>query len=474
MIRTGGACDVDEPGRPLDEVTPDGDGGGVILLDQTLVCEAARLLEARQRPGGMRAGTGAERLVQLSLLLDAVLLYDRVLVVRAGLPSDAGRLSLRRALLAAGVLQEVDAARYAPAIAEEIGVYLTSLPWGLGDWRIRNFLGKGMTELLLVALRPPRPDGDQRRYSNYHRSVEAMTLGEELFDYDNWLDSPEGTIEAIGRAAVYSAAEDSSAVGPGVSYLRTLVYWRLAAHLGVPFYPSCRRLPQYSSITEDLRRWTQETVYQAVAASFATTVREVYDIEQPLPVYLPPALALFLERLRDGAEPGPAVLDLRREHRRLRAALADLPSARRGAASLKELRNARRRAAAALTQLDTGPRAGMGQQGALDRIVDLAPEIAKVAVNPLDITAYQAALVKAPVDWLRTWWLRRPYRPVFRLRDRLLAIRGYDRLLTAAGLDIPAAELDQFTADYETRFSKYPFYGSSRRPGSAQVTGDPS
>ncbi len=90
-----------------------------MLLDQTMLCEASRLLEgcpqgfpyveylARQQKGrnrlveqyeheiGQWFPSNAERLFNLSMLLDGLALHDHLYVLKAELPLDATHLRLR-------------------------------------------------------------------------------------------------------------------------------------------------------------------------------------------------------------------------------------------------------------------------------------------------------------------------------------------------------------------------------------------
>jgi hypothetical protein len=77
---------------------------GDVLVDQTMICEASRLLEndpdlnkyTRKMPWW--PPTHTERLVHLSTLLDALALHEHLYVLKAELPDYADKLSLRRSL----------------------------------------------------------------------------------------------------------------------------------------------------------------------------------------------------------------------------------------------------------------------------------------------------------------------------------------------------------------------------------------
>jgi hypothetical protein len=50
-----------------------------------------------------------------------------------------------------------------------------------------------------------------------------------------------------------------------------------------------------------------------------------------------------------------------------------------------------------------------------------------------------------PHAGIRRCWQRRPYRLVFRLQDRLFAVRGYDTLISeAVGVPVSCDDVDRF------------------------------
>ncbi|KUO20968.1 hypothetical protein [Streptomyces dysideae] len=116
-------------------------------MDQTMIADAARLLQNVPCGGAfgtymMNSGfdpalaaqlvvrlrrvpvTNAERLADLSALCDALLLYDKLYVLRCETPPDAEDLELRNALIDLGIVEEIDVAAHGPAIADELVAYL--------------------------------------------------------------------------------------------------------------------------------------------------------------------------------------------------------------------------------------------------------------------------------------------------------------------------------------------------------------
>jgi hypothetical protein len=442
---------------------------GSVLTDQTLVCEAARLLD----PGpASRLSADAERLAQLSLLLDAVLLYDRVYTVAADLPRDVDDLTLRRELTSQGVLAELDTSAKHDAIAKELGRFLAAASGRDPQRRpataayyekiVRTALGEPST-----SCEPPHLALDIAYYLRL--GMESDARGDAEADRRAGIrHEASQPAEPIGGMGVRLAKLITSGRSGGVpvsiaSGLRTFVYWRLSAHLDLPFYPSLRRLPDYLAITGQVRRTAQDAVYNAVAESFRTTVQQVYEDDAPLPTYLPPALTLFLSHLAEGHDLSTSIARLRTEFKPLRQALAQLQQDRERASSLSDMHAARARFAEVANQLRGH---GPGPAAVLDQALDIAPNVAVALANPLDVTSYPAALLKAPAHLIRTWWRRRPYRPAFHLRDRLLAVRDYaDLLRRATGIRIDQSQLDRVAATYDGQLQRLRLYSGARLPG---------
>jgi hypothetical protein len=449
---------------------------GSVLVDQTLVCEAARLLQGSNT-------RNAERLTQLSLLLDAILLYDRIYVLPSDLPEDASELGLRHALVDTEILADLDTRACEAAVTSELTAFLTST----GKARAAN--GRRADPAFVAAMVQAAVTGEPYSGEAFAGSVgraawsagdvvrdarsgrEGALLGEDatqaihLYVNQSALlhaPDPVGTLGSHLMRLVLSGIS-GAAIPSAASHLRTFVYWRTSAHLDLPFYPSLRRLAQYDMIAGHARPTVQDAVYHAVAESFQATVNEVYQDDVPQPFYLPPALTLFLDHLRREHDTVSAVRWLRAEFAPLRRGLARLQEERAHATSLGELRVARARFADVLDQLrNPGP---PESNAVLDQALDLAPALTSALTNPLDASSYANVLVKAPKDRIRRWWRRRPYRLAFRLRDRLLGVRHYaDLFADATGVHVDPAEFTNLNQEFGNYLNRLPATGPARRP----------
>ncbi|MCX4538246.1 hypothetical protein [Streptomyces sp. NBC_01669] len=473
-----------------------GTGRSAVLIDQTMVCEASRLLEGvpsgyrgHVLPEGMFVDEGhhifwgpttAERLIHLSTLLDAILLYDRVYVLDSGKPADEASLTLRRVLFERGILTALDTRTLAMPVSAELTQFLADIVVDrtpeFAFQASPDFVGESIRATLAhdAHERHHGPEERQQLLGALRGELEGSPIhgGLRFYREEDLRDlrtDPVGTLgfellDEIGRF-------HSGGLIGGVSHLRTFVYWRTAAHLQLPFIPSLRRLPTYHLLTEHIRNSVQERVYNAVGEAFHCAVSEVYENERPLPLYLPPALSLFLDHLRTNGNIASAIDDLRRSHRKLRRDLASFQHALEGCATLRDARDARRRLADALTALRAEPN-GAPPHGAIDQVLDIVPDAVRAAANPLDVSGYSDTLIRRPVEWIRSWWVRRPIRSAFALSDRLLDLSQYDQLLEAAtGQRCSSEQITRLHTQYGQCLALYG--GETRLPAPASPTRPP-
>lgn len=447
-------------------------GPSRVLIDQTMLFEASRLLDGNAHAASWRVGP-AEQLVHLSTLLDTVLLYDEVLVLDASLPDDADELTLRRVLLDRGILHSADTRPLATRVGNELTSFLIETgPPGRGHAPGHDVSARAVGEDVRMLLDPQAHV--QELWAEYVVEVMHAESDDRMANYDQYGISTAGLrtdpLATLGSMVVeYIHRSQSGGRAVGVSHLRTFIYWRTAAHLAIPFVPSLLRLPTYHLITDHVRRSVQDRVYDVVADAFHATVGEVYADEAPLPLYLPPALSLSLDHLRTHRDIAAGVDELRRLGHEFRRALSQFQHDLDSSSSLGDARAARRRFNATLTALRIGLDTNHhGASGTIDQLLDIVPAVAKAAANPFDVVGYADALVRRPKDWIRSWWLRRPIRPALAISGRLDELGRYDQLLAdATGLRCDQRQVDGLREQYGQALSLYG--GEGRIPATASL-----
>ncbi|WP_146075366.1 hypothetical protein [Streptomyces sp. Ru71] len=440
--------------------------GSAVIVDQTAVCESSRLLDHAPvgREFGFYLGRGLysgiglqyrtaiqswwlpsneERLIELSALLDAILLYENLFVLASENPPDGDRLTLRSALLDRGILRVLDTRPYSHPISSELESFLAnahSTGYRLDTWHsLADPRAVAQTVRACLELSTP-PSGWSSHYEPKEDLAEGLRGALEGVLADRWLVERVKELEREYhkdplRALALELLDhigyfESGSVIAGISHLRTFVYWRLSEHANMPFSPSLRRLAEYHRMTEYVRESAQERVYGAVADAFRSTVSEVFEGEQPAILYLPPALALFLETFRRGKDITKSVDHLREEYAPLRKMLAKYQEDISNSATLGQARTAKRKFNESLTRISE--KFDNPHPAFVNQALDIVPSVASMAADPLNVEKYAENLVQRPVEWLRNWWLNRPLSPIFKLRDHLLALRDYGNLLQEA------------------------------------------
>lgn len=454
-----------------------------VLVDQTMLCEAARLLAGRpaggpslERPGASGLGlflegavpTNAERLLHLSMLLDALLLFDRVLVLQGEVPPDTDSLEFYCRLIEGGAVELADPAPFADEVAMELRDFLEATEmYGrlhAGASTRRLGLSRSLAELVREYLRPsPGPTSsdyshDPRLLETLHGQVEGH---DDLYSFSpehqtmyrlDLADNALATVGANVSGNLHVAITGDPLVG--VSHLRTLIYWRVSERLEVPFLPSCRRLPPLDLIHSQLWRSVPIEIGRCVSEAFGATVDEVFEDVRPKPVLAPPFLALFLSEMRLVRDPWKCLEGLRQEFAPLRAAIRELDAKLRNAGSIKERLEAKAHAKLVLDSLG-GHHEGR-ESFSLAEVLGYAPDVIKPLSDPLDPESYDLGLLTKSAKWVRAWWTRRPFRIAYQIRDRLHAIESYGSLISdSIGVDVDAREARRFASYYDEFLSLY-------------------
>ena len=425
-----------------------------VLIDQTMLCEASRLIEGvpagaefyeylgrfekqpqlsfRQMPRtlyphyafGMEnwPPSNAERLFHLATLLDAITLYDDVRVLKAELPPDANSLPLREFLLECGIVQHIDASSTARTISDEFREFLACVePNREQVYLTREKLAEEIANVVAHSLQnTPVPRSPSETDDIFQEYPVSETVADGLIkQYEGtvshwWLEeqSQQLTANAIATLGGYMLDKigyfGSGAVVEGISHLRTFVYWRLSDHLGIPFFPSCRRLPHFEAMARQLTPTVHQEVFQVLARAFKATVEQVYEDCQPTALPVPPLTSLFLDKLRTQKDASACIMEIREEFRGLREALRNLQSELRGSASIRQRLDAKRQLAKVIEDLKQHYE--MRNDTFIDEALAFAPDVLKPLSNPMNPEKYSINLIKKPLEWIRTWWANRPFR----------------------------------------------------------------
>jgi hypothetical protein len=361
------------------------------------------------------------------------MMYDELYVLPSELPTDASSLKLRNCLLARGIVKHLRPLGLAERVSTEIESFLANI-----HPHRRGLPYKDQVPLMIGTSVRSMLGADQPRAVSEEEDDETSILLELLQgEVDGtlshwWLDGEAlraNPIVEIGSHLYDSLGYFSSgAVMQGASHLRTFVYWRTSAHLGLPFHPSYRRLPQYEAFCRHVQTAVQDNVYQAIALAFGRDVEEVYASERNMPIFLPPATALFLDRLRATGDIAGSVIWFRKEFSSLRVALKRIQADMVQGKTIAERQAGLKKLAFVLEGL-AGQYGDARNKSTLESLIDYAPEVISPLLNPMDPGSYSAKLILQPAQWIRDWWQKRPFRAAFEARDLLAKVEDYQNLV---------------------------------------------
>jgi len=463
-----------------------------VLIDQTMVCEASRLLLKTKQLSrseiphaylGLfdREPSDVERLLHLSMLLDALALHEHLYVLNAELPADATTLELRKLLFDKGIIKELKTDSYGEQVCQDFQTFLDSLlsirQVSSLDELIKLNQGKldvdrrGMAETVETIIKAVRlflncKDPGSYDYSSVmmsHYLARERTGPQTLqllseknrqkqlrFDQSELLDRP---LYILGDEMLRDlGAFDSGHAGRGVSHLRTFMYWRISEHARIVLYPSCRRAAQIDLFTDYLRAGISEKVYHVVAQAFESTLEMVYADEAPVPLFLPPTLAIFLEIYQSTSDLSEAIDEFRAQFAPMREGFQKLENDLLNAKTIRERVEIKDKILKTLKSLASHHE--LKDEATLETVIGYAELVAKPFSNPLDPSKYSKELLLKPLDWIKGWWRDRPLRTAFQLKKRLQSIENYEHLASRVlGLTFDRREKELFLKHYNSYLS---------------------
>lgn len=426
-----------------------------MLLDQTMLCEASRLLKGAPARGSFNT----ERLFNLSMLLDALALHEHIYVLKAELPPDANSLQLREHLLKKGIVSQMDTAPYLSEIRREFNVFLSNLK---RSRRRASSPSKSAIEQVKYAINDflgsPSYDTQHRDDKNRREDIRDELIKEYEGNLAHWWinrrqDNPATPLSphendlishpflALGEHMLdYVDYFYSGAITTGVSHLRTFVYWRVSEHAGIPLYPSSQRIPQLDTFADHIRLSTAEKIYRVIADAFKENIELVYEDEAQIPLFLPPSLSIFLDLYRSSHDLSRTIDDFRDEFAGVRRDFRSLEEKFTNAETLQERIAIKHQLGDVIKSVKTHYQ--LDDDSVLESVLGYAPAVLNPLTNPADPSKYSKELLTQPVEWLRHWWRKRSLRHVFRLRERLYQVSRYERLASEV-LEVQLDEQDK-------------------------------
>lgn len=405
-----------------------------------------------------------EKLLNLSILLDAIALHENVYVLKGEVPRESQALLLRQILLEKGIVKVLDTLPFEEQIVKEFSEYLNQIS-EQARWKAHRYEQTEAQAALLDGISLfmradfSREPGPTLAYATFYdlatlKEIELPYHGDEKFNSAEVYENP---MLLLGRYLVegfgYSPT-DSDPITSQSPLLRTFLYWRVSEHAGVSFYPSARRIAQYELLRTEVAKLVSEDVMKILTENFQEMVSAAYSRDVEVPIKMPPTLAIFLDIYRDTKDLSTSIIRFRQFFAKTRRALAEaedsLASVRTVGGRQKAVKRIAKTAAALNTDLNRA------DDIVLKDALEFVPEILKPLSNPLDPTNYSSRLLSRPIEWIRHWWISRPLRPVYNVKSRLSNIAQYQVLLDETlGISVSGSEqvrlIDHYTKYFQLR-----------------------
>lgn len=334
------------------------------------------------------------------------MLHDQLYTLPCQKHPETADLELSSSLIGAGIVQELDTSARGQAIVDLI-------LHGLGQIENVEAISEGYvdfegveTEIADILHGPEVIDEDQR--------------GRELGLY---------SFEDTGRSVIAAIEyESSGAYEEGRSLLRAIYYVYTAEAFRLPYWPQMGRIEFAKHFPNRFDKDTRTALYRKMADALKATVADVAaDFEESI-AYIPPFASLVLERSSKPADIIVRSFELRHEMRVLRERLRELENERLAAASLAQRKALMQKRTELLAQMSTAFERTDSVR--LQNIIRYIPELIRPALNPVDPTKYSANLLLQPVEWILSWWRKRPISMFLDVSSRVAKMHDYKDLVT--------------------------------------------
>jgi hypothetical protein len=219
--------------------------------------------------------------------------------------------------------------------------------------------------------------------------------------------------------------------------LRTYLYSRAAWKTNLAFMPDYPRVPFLESLLDEVHRSVVSEGYEVLAERLRYEAQDFLADARPVGLPLPPFMSILLSRCNSVRDIVPRLLEMREEFEVLRTNLTNLEETRLSAATIKDRNESRLRVEAIFKSVAKAfDKTGYAT---FKSVVDYAGDASSVALDWSNPASYKSSLVTQPLDWIKAWWLRRPFAQLFDIGQEFRRIEDYNKLVQR----VFNAEVDQ-------------------------------
>jgi hypothetical protein len=351
------------------------------------------------------------------LLIESVVLHDRIFYLPASLPDDAYGLKLRNLLVESGVLMPLPKGGDYNLIGQALLASLGTVS------ELRRVAGTGSKAGRTLSFDDFRPllmkeIGQTETIANHHPKTYVYSrVAAEAESFDQAAQSLISRME-YARSGAYEG---------GAASLRAMYYVFASEHYGLPFLASASVQEVQSKFPNYFKPSLRGKLYEQLASALQVTVDKIAQQFSSPTVFVPPFSAIVLSRAAGPADIPAETLALREEYSDFRRKMCELEREQLEARSLNDRLSVLRR----IEELGKEVTRPFDQpsQMKLETAIRYIPDAADLATNPTNPGGWAKVLLGLPTEALLSWYRRRPVAKLLRTARAVSKLQDYDRLL---------------------------------------------
>lgn len=284
------------------------------------------------------------------------------------------------------------------------------------------------------------------KYTDYSSST-LNTPVSEIFselsrEHHTPLEKLMRKIDWINELHWYSSPSVEARVSS--TYIRRSIgYLLVAMTCKIDYFPDFLRIPPIMAYIEKMYKSLSRELYKKISQSLKTDLKVIENETKSTSFPIPPFTALILEQAGSLDDIPTVLLNLRSEFSLFRKNLFKIENELRSITSIDEKMNVLKRKKQLFEELSKS--FNNNEAITFKESIDLAQKLTKPLFKPFDPDSYSAAIVTKPLEWIRSWWLKRPILPLIRIDAKVRKIDNYHAQIQKLwGLKIEQKILDQY------------------------------
>lgn len=224
---------------------------------------------------------------------------------------------------------------------------------------------------------------------------------------------------------------------------RSIGYLLVAMTCKIDYFPDFLRIPAIMAYIEKMYKSLSRELYKKISQALKTDLKVIENETKSTSFPIPPFTALILEQAGSLDDIPTVLLNLRSDFSLFRNNLSKIENKLRSITSINEKMIILKKKKLLFEELSKS--FNNNEAITFKESIDLAQKLTKPLFRPFNPDSYSAAIVSKPLEWIRSWWLRRPILPLIRIDAKARKIENYHAQIQKLwGLKIEQDILDQY------------------------------